>query len=64
MNKIPFTIKFPQTKYTRDEVYNFWTTTKETQVEGSFKDEDQKERYIFLSAPLCLIMGGSKAKSL
>ena len=46
MNKIPFTIKFPQTKYTRDEVYNFWTTTKETQVEGSFKDENQKERYV------------------
>ena len=46
MNKIPFTIKFPQTKYTKDEVYNFWNVTKETQVEGSFKDENQKERYV------------------
>lgn len=46
MDKIPFTIKFPQTQYTKDEVYNFWTTTKETQVEGAFKDEDQRQRYI------------------
>jgi hypothetical protein len=46
MNKIPFTIKFPKTKYTNNEVYNFWNITKESKVEGSFKDEDQRQRYI------------------
>jgi len=44
MDKIPFTIKFPQTQYTKSEVYNFQVC-----VEGSpssFPDQDQADRYI------------------
>ncbi len=46
MKKIPFTIKFIKTKYTKDEVYNFKTCTQESPVEGNFENEDQKQRYI------------------
>lgn len=46
MNKIPFTIKFPKTKYTNDEVYNFWNVVNESKAEGNFKNEDQRLRYL------------------
>ena len=46
MNKIPFTIKFPQTEYTRDEVSNFWINVNESRAEGNFQDEDQRLRYL------------------
>jgi len=46
MNKIPFTIKFPQTKYTKHEVSNFWNIVNESRAEGNFKDENQRLRYL------------------
>lgn len=46
MNKIPFTIKFPQTKYTKSEVSNFWNVVNESKAEGNFKDENQRLRYL------------------
>ena len=46
MLKIPLSIKFTKTKYTKDEVYNFKTCTQESPTEGNFENEDQKQRYI------------------
>ena len=46
MLKIPLSIKFIKTKYTKDEVYNFKTCTQEDPVEGNFENEDQQQRYI------------------
>ena len=46
MNKIPFTIKFPQTEYTKHEVSNFREVVNESRAEGNFQDEDQRLRYL------------------
>ncbi len=46
MNKIPFTIKFPQTEYTKHEVSNFREVVDESRAEGNFQDEDQRLRYL------------------